>query len=242
MRIIDLIAKKQSGLSGAKIPTIAFLGDSVTQGCFEIYRTGPDSIDTVFDPEHAYHRYLSRILGILYPRVPVTVINAGISGDNVLKGLARLERDVLCYKPDLTVVSFGLNDSIGMGKDRIDLYTDTLREIFRQLQDAGSEVIYMTENMMLTKVSCHIQDEVSRRIAQQFMPYQLDGTLAEFFTQGKRVAEECGVRVCDAHAKWQQMARCGVDTTELLSNKINHPTKELNWLFAYELLNTMMQP
>ena len=71
---------------------------------------------------------------------------------------------------------------------------------------------------------------------------QLDGTLAEFFTQGKRVAEECGVRVCDAHAKWQQMARCGVDTTELLSNKINHPTKELNWLFAYELLNTIMQP
>ena len=35
------------------------------------------------------------------------------------------------------------------------------------------------------------------------------------------------------------MYECGVDVTELLSNKINHPTREMNWLFAYSLVETM---
>ena len=37
MRIIDKIEQKSKNLWNGDIPTIAFLGDSVTQGCFEIY-------------------------------------------------------------------------------------------------------------------------------------------------------------------------------------------------------------
>jgi hypothetical protein len=37
------------------------------------------------------------------------------------------------------------------------------------------------------------------------------------------------------------MAQNGVDTTELLSNKINHPIREMNWLFAYSLVEEMMK-
>jgi hypothetical protein len=35
------------------------------------------------------------------------------------------------------------------------------------------------------------------------------------------------------------MADSGVDTTDLLSNKINHPTREMNRLFAQELVRVM---
>ena len=31
----------------------------------------------------------------------------------------------------------------------------------------------------------------------------------------------------------------GVDITDLLSNYLNHPTRELHWLFAYSLVHTM---
>ena len=33
----------------------------------------------------------------------------------------------------------------------------------------------------------------------------------------------------------------GVDVTELLANKINHPTREMNWLFAVSLVDTMLR-
>ena len=36
-------------------------------------------------------------------------------------------------------------------------------------------------------------------------------------------------------------AKLGVDTTELLSNKINHPTHMMNWIFAYSLVEEMMK-
>ena len=38
MKIIDKILAKQANLHENRQPVIAFLGDSVTQGCFEIYK------------------------------------------------------------------------------------------------------------------------------------------------------------------------------------------------------------
>ena len=37
------------------------------------------------------------------------------------------------------------------------------------------------------------------------------------------------------------MNELGVDTTELLSNYINHPKREMHWLFASSLVDAMME-
>ena len=239
MEIVKKIADKAADLHGAKIPTIAFLGDSVTQGCFECYRKNDGGIETVFDKEHAYHNYVNRIFSILYPNVPLNIVNAGISGDSTAGGVARLERDVLCHKPDLTVVCFGLNDC-GNGFDGLDGYKQRLQEIFTKLQQSGSEVIFMTANMMNTSVSCHLEGDYFRDFAKRFMERQQEGVLKAYFEGGKEVAKACGVKICDVHAKWEQLYVNGVDVTELLANKLNHPTREMNWMFAYELVGTMM--
>ena len=239
MQIMKTIAAKAANLHGAKIPTIVFLGDSVTQGCFECYRKNDGGIETFFDKEHAYHNYIDQIFSMLYSRVPLNIINAGISGDSTAGGLARLERDVLCYHPDLTVVCFGLNDC-GNGLGKVGEYKENLRKIFCALKESGSEVIFMTANMYNTSMSCHLTDERLIAIAEQTMQRQLAGDLKAYFEAGKEVAECCGVKVCDVYAKWEMLAQHGVDVTELLANKINHPTREMNWVFAYELVNTMM--
>ena len=239
MEIIKKIAAKAAGLHTAKIPTIAFLGDSVTQGCFECFRTNEGGIQTIFDKNHAYHHYVDQIFSILYPSVPLNIINAGISGDNTAGGLARLECDVLAHKPDLTVVCFGLNDC-GEGFEGVEGYKQRLQQIFRKLQENGSEVIFMTANMMNTSVSCHLEGDYFRDFAKRFMERQKEGVLKTYFEGGKEVAKACGVTVCDVHAKWEKLYENGVDVTELLSNKLNHPTREMNWMFAYELVNTMM--
>ena len=56
----------------------------------------------------------------------------------------------------------------------------------------------------------------------------------------KETAAAHGVTVCDCYAKWKAMAAAGVNVTELLANKVNHPIRELTGLFAYSLLETML--
>lgn len=240
MKIMEKLAAKGRDRQGQPTPTIAFLGDSVTQGCFEVYYKNDGNLETVFDKSSAYHKYLYDMLTLLFPESPVNIINAGISGDNAPRALERLERDVLSHHPDLTVVCFGLNDN-AQGLDKLDRYTTALASIFEKLLAAGSEVIFMTPNMQNTQVSCHIPYENLREFAGKVAQRQNAGVLDQYIDGAKAVAAEYGVPVCDVYAKWKRLAALGVDTTELLANYINHPKREMNYLFASSLLDTMMQ-
>ena len=110
MKIIKKMAQKTEDHMNHEGVTIAFLGDSVTQGCFEIYKKTNNEIEPVFDQRYSYERSVSDILGVLFPMVPVNTLNAGISGDTSGRGACRVERDVLRHEPDLCVVCYGLND------------------------------------------------------------------------------------------------------------------------------------
>ncbi len=240
MKIMQLIQQKAENNSGTRGVTIAFLGDSVTQGCFEIYRNEKGGIEPVFDKNSAYHMYLSKIFAMLYPSVPVNIINAGISGGSAPHGFARLERDVLKYNPDLVVVCFGLNDS-GGGLEKLPQYKEALENIFCALQEQQIEVIFMTPNMMNTSVSVHLQDAGMRAIAENTAKRQLEGVMDAYMEAAKAICGKMQVPVCDCYAKWKLLYQNGANITELLSNKINHPTREMNWLFAMDLVETIMK-
>lgn len=214
--------------------SIAFFGDSVTQGCFELYRKNDGTIETFFDPEGAYHRALSKIFTMLCPNVPVNIINAGISGDNTTHACERLERDVLRYSPDLAIVCFGLNDACN-GKAKLLQYQENLRTILKALKEREIEVIFLTPNMMNTEVSCHLKNDQEREIAEQTMRIQNDGIMDLYMDGARSVCRELKIPVCDCYQKWKRLAAYGIDTTELLANKINHPTRNMNWLFAISL-------
>lgn len=236
MKIAEKLAGKLRNNWDEPGVTLAFLGDSVTQGCFEVYSKLDGSIETVFDQNHAYHRYVQRILSTLYPNVPINVINAGISGSNAAHGEQRVEAQVIRHRPDLTVVSFGLNDSCGGELPR---YEASLRRIFCKLREAGSEIVFMTPNMMATEISPHLQKQFYP-VADGIIQTQNAGTLERFLDAAKAVCAEMDVPVCDCYAKWKQLHTIGVNTTELLSNLLNHPTRDMNWLFAWSLTETML--
>ncbi len=239
MNIMNKIREKAAANGQHEAVTIAFLGDSVTQGCFELYRKPDNCVDTIFDKEHAYHRYLDSIFTLLFPSVPINIINAGISGGMAPHGLDRLERDVLSHKPDLTVVCFGLNDTL-YGMDGLEDYKNALREIFRRVKEAGSEVLFMTPNMMNTYVSKEITDQEIITIAEAKLVTQTGGVMDTFIAEARKVCEEAGVKVCDCYAKWKRLSANGVDTTRLLANRINHPLREMNWLFAVSLVDAIL--
>ena len=240
MKFIEKIKEKQADNENKRAPVAAFLGDSVTQGCFEIYRNSTGAIEPVFDKNCAYHNYFAKILSVLYPSVPVNIINAGISGGYAGQGYERLERDVLRANPDLVTVCFGLNDA-ALGADRVGEYENALDNIFAELKKRDIDVIFMTPNMINTEVSCRMTDAEFRKLAADTAEIQNDGVMDLYMETARAVCKKHGVAVCDCYKKWKMMQNCGVRTTQLLANGINHPTRDMNWLFALSLMETIME-
>ena len=240
MKIIEKIKNKQSDLQSNEPITIAFLGDSVTQGCHECYIKSNGHLETIFDYNSAYSTRLRELLNFLYPNVQINIINSGISGDNATSAANRIKRDVLRYCPDLVVVSFGLNDC-GAGLDNLDNYANALREIFKQIKESGAECIFLTQNYMATKVSCHIKDEFFVNLARQLSEIQNSGVLKKYFEKAKEVCSDMSVDVCDLYEVWEKLEKAEVDVTELLSNKMNHPVKEYHYYIAIKLLEKIIE-
>ena len=218
---------------------IGFLGDSVTQGCFEIYRTGEDSIETEFRSGQAYHGKLKRMLEEVFPSVPFNIINAGLSGDNAQNGKLRLKRDILAFAPDLVVVCFGLND-VNFGLEKLGDYEAALEGIFQELKEAGIDVIFLTPNMMSIRVVADENDPLIRSILAEITAHQVNGDMDAYMDRAREVCARNQVPVCDCYAKWRRLEECGADVTRLLANHVNHPKEQMHWLFAGALFDMIL--
>ena len=117
---------------------IVIFGDSVSHGAFNGY----------IDYEKVYWNLLRKKLNSFRSYIPVNMICAAIGGTTATKSLPRLDGQVLLHKPDLVIVAFGLNDVNGSLED----YLTSLEYIFKKCKDSGSEVIFMTPNMLNTRV------------------------------------------------------------------------------------------
>ncbi len=229
MKFKQLLESKEYPCSGT--PVIAFLGDSVTHGAFECVDGGSGC---TFDFAAVYHNRLRLMISQKYDWIPISVINAGVAGDTAAGGLERLERDIISRRPDLCVVCYGLNDVNG----ELDAYKNALREIFERLKQADIEVLFMTPNMLNTRVGDVVLDELTV-YAEVTAGMQNGGKMDAFMQAATEVAFECGVVVADAYALWKQMHLSGMDVTELLSNGINHPCREMHGMFAELLYETI---
>ena len=239
MKILKKISAKNKDIYQAKPVTIAFLGDSVTQGCFECY-FDDNGVQTVFDAKNAYPMRVKEILNTLYPSAQINIINSGISGDNVVNGNNRFERDIAPFNPDMVVVAFGLNDAC-QGKEKVEQYATALKNIFEKVKKIGAECIFIFQNMMNTRVSCHLKEEREIELAKHFANIQNNGILDFYYDTAKAVAKECEIPFCDIYGVWKKMHENGVDVTELLSNKYNHPERKLHYYIAIKLIEKMLE-
>ena len=79
------------------------------------------------------------------------IINAGGSGNNTREALARFERDVLFYQPDIVIVTFGGNDC-NISKEKFvseTEFAENLTTIVNTLRERGTEVILQTYYKMI---------------------------------------------------------------------------------------------
>jgi acyl-CoA thioesterase I len=93
------------------------------------------------DPAHSYPARLAEELRRRWPRLTVTVVNKGVGGEQAAQMLARFERDVLPYRPQLVIWQTGSNEVL-RGSD-VDAYTRTVREGIGRLKAARIDIVLM---------------------------------------------------------------------------------------------------
>ena len=207
--------------------TAVFLGDSVTHGYFESI----EGMHGITDYESVYHNVLRKKVNAVFPHKKFNVINSGIGGDSATGGAKRVQKDVISHSPDLTVVCYGLNDVNG----ELENYANSLENIFKMLKSTQTEVVFMTPNMLNTRVTGAILKDYAEKTAH----YQNDGKMDLFIKTAKDIALENGVVVADCYAKWKALEKCGADINLLLANRINHPIRSMHELFAETLFDTI---
>ena len=223
--------KFKEKLKGRTVKIVCF-GDSVTGGYFE----SDADMHAVRDTEAVYHSRLKKKLNMLFPALDVEVINSGVGGDTAAHALRRIGDDVLAHEPDLVTVSFGLNDVNG----EIGEFTNALDEIFGVLNGKGAECIYMSPNMLNTRISEKLRRGALYDYALKTMDYQQSGRMDGFMKAAAGSARKNGVAVCDCYGRWKRLYGLGADITGLLANHINHPIREMHELFCNLLLETVL--
>lgn len=125
-----------SAALGADYVTIVALGDSITA----VNHWTFGGLNYVGFLQHSLDG-----VGNCFPN-GYTVINSGIGGDSLSDGLQRLERDVLRFSPQLTIISFGMNDSCNPD---IASFRDNLRTMIDKIRQKGSSVLLRTPNPII---------------------------------------------------------------------------------------------
>ena len=166
------------------------------------------------DSFHAYPHLMHRTLAQRFPYAVINVIVTAIGGENSVQGAARFREDVLCHKPDLITIDYGLNDRGIAMKDAEDAW----RYMIEQSLECNIPVILLTPSWDQT---WFVQSE--------------EWHLLELHAdQIRRLAEEYQVGLADSFAAYAKEVKEQGDLLNLLSHW-NHPSPLGHQMIAREL-------
>ena len=238
----------ENGLE-AKNPLIVALGDSVTAGHFESIITeevkaaiemyfgqldaGARSSQNadleklskpveIFDARESYIEKFRDLLIDKYELTSVSVINSGIAGDVLPSMIARADRDVIRYDPDLIVINGSLNWNDDRMGDR-NVYKEMLRSLIHKFKvETKADIILVTANGDLPNTMVFKEAPIPTT-------YQRCEAIRE-------LAVEEQVCLADVRAVWDLAKEKGCPWEELLANGINHPSVEGHEVYAKVLM------
>ena len=168
------------------------------------------------DTFNAYPHLLHKGLKHRFPFAVLNVMVTAIGGEHSEAGAGRLETDVLCHRPDVLTIDYGLNDR-GLGLDKAKVAWVGMIE---KAQAQGMKLILLTPTADVTQLdTARPQDKAP---------------LGEHADQIRQLAETYGTGLVDSFAVFQAYQQSG-DLMDLLSWS-NHPNRKGHELVAKELL------
>lgn len=189
--INDLLAKRWPS---NKTINIVFHGHSVPAG----YRSAP-----YVDSFHSYPYLVHRAVKEKFPFAVVNAIVTAIGGENSRQGCERFNKDVLCHRPDLLLIDYGLND----------------RQItLQEAKKAWEEMIEVAlkENI---KIILLTPSWDSSYYDKNYKWYEL----VQHTEQIRELAEHYQIGLSDTFKEFQKYLDHGNEMADLLSST-NHPT------------------
>ena len=168
------------------------------------------------DSMNAYPHLLHTGLKQRFPFAVINVIVTAIGGENSESGAGRFEKEVLCHRPDLITVDYGLNDR-GTGLERA--HAAWSRMIFEGL-DYGAKMILLTPTPDKTQADNYAGE---------------DKKLLEYHAgQIRKLAEDHNIGLADSLRACMDYSN-SADLSDILSWS-NHPNRKGHELVARELL------
>ena len=205
---------------------IAFFGDSVTEGCFEIIRIN-GQLEVIRDYPNCFRTIVENKLRHDYPKKEFEFFNFGLSGRDT-SGAVEIVPEIISKDVDLVIMCFGLND---FANQNVELFKSNLSSIYERFIARNIKVVFMTHNMVNKYVNNEEPIEL-KEFASTCALLQNNGGVDLFVEAEKEIAAKYNVPVIDAYAKWKELESYGIDTSLLLCNYINHPTRKMHYLFA----------
>ena len=169
------------------------------------------------DSFNAYPHLLHRGLKRRFPFAVVNVIVTAVGGENSERGASRFEAEVLCHRPDVLTLDYGLNDRrIGLAQAGSSWRSMIVRALERDVK-----VLLLTPTGDVTQR--HDAGSRERRDLEQHA------------AQIRALAQEYGVGLVDSLAAFNRYCDDGGDLSDLLS-WANHPSRTGHEIVARELL------
>lgn len=115
-----------------------------------------------------------------------------------------------------------------------------LELLFEQFKKKGITVIVMSSN----SVNRYVAPDVPEKhisMAKDLVDCAECGVLDAYAKKLQEKAKKYEFYYVDAYAKWKKLDEYGVDTTMLLCNRLNHPSRKMHGLFADLLFDCIEQ-
>ncbi|MDZ4286885.1 MAG: exo-alpha-sialidase [Prosthecobacter sp.] len=173
----------------------------------------------------------------------ISVHNAGIGGNTTRAALARLQRDVLDYKPGLIVIQFGINDSAidvwrkpPATESRIPLaeYEANLRSMIDQARKQGAKVILMTTNPL--RWTDRLKEMYGKPPYLPNDPHGFEAPLIRYNDAVRKLASDLKLPLVDVYAAYPAFAVSHKRTIDELLLDGMHPGDSGHQLVAELLL------
>jgi len=183
-------------------------GHSVPAGFF-----ATPAVDTF----NAYPHLLHLALKHRFPFAVVNVIVTAIGGEHSVSGAARFKDEVLCHRPDVLTIDYGLNDR-GVG-----------------LPAAHAAWTSMIEQALERSVKLILLTPTPDSTQFPGAPLADRQTLQQHAAQIRKLALQYELGLVDSLAAFEKYEQDGGDLTDLMSWS-NHPNRSGHEIVARELL------
>lgn len=127
-----------------------------------------------------------------------TVINSAVCGTGFADSMARLDRDVVRYRPDLTIVCFGVG-AANHGLEKIEPFKQSIRNMILAIREkCGSEILLRTPNPFVGVGWIPLPEGCSVGEPMNHKPYR------EYARAQLEVGTELGCAVVDHYTLWSE--------------------------------------